>query len=93
MWYIASEENETYLAHHGVKGMKWGVRKSKISYDLKNGVKRSGLMVAKGANKASSTVLKGLSNASNGIFGNTKATKALHTSCFNFSSISRFHNQ
>lgn len=77
MWYIASEENQAYLAHHGVKGMKWGVRKSRISYNLKNNIKRSGLMAAKGADKASSTILKGLSKAGNFTFGNTKATKAL----------------
>lgn len=27
MWYIASEENEVYLAHHGIKGQKWGKRR------------------------------------------------------------------
>lgn len=26
-WYIASEENIEYLAHYGVKGMKWKNRK------------------------------------------------------------------
>lgn len=27
MWYIASEENTMYLAHHGIKGQKWGRRR------------------------------------------------------------------
>ena len=27
MWYIASEENTMYLAHHGTKGQKWGRRR------------------------------------------------------------------
>lgn len=27
MWYIAIEENINYLAHHGVKGQKWGIRR------------------------------------------------------------------
>lgn len=32
MWYIASEENINYLAHHGVKGQRWGVRKRREQY-------------------------------------------------------------
>ena len=32
MWYIASEENINYLAHHGVKGQRWGVRKRRQQY-------------------------------------------------------------
>ena len=31
MWYIASEENQEYLAHHGVKGMKWGRRQNRAA--------------------------------------------------------------
>lgn len=31
MWYIASEENQAYLAHHGVKGMKWGRRQNRAA--------------------------------------------------------------
>ena len=27
LYYIASEENQAYLAHHGVKGQKWGIRR------------------------------------------------------------------
>lgn len=27
LYYIASEENMQYLAHHGVRGQKWGRRK------------------------------------------------------------------
>ena len=26
-WYIASEENISYLAHHGIQGQKWGIRR------------------------------------------------------------------
>ena len=32
LYYIASEENVNYLAHHGVKGMKWGSRKNRTAY-------------------------------------------------------------
>lgn len=34
MWYIASEENQAYLAHHGVRGMKWGTRKQRRAYQI-----------------------------------------------------------
>ena len=27
MWYIAIEENIDYLAHHGIKGQRWGIRR------------------------------------------------------------------
>lgn len=27
MWYIAIEENTDYLAHHGIKGQRWGIRR------------------------------------------------------------------
>jgi hypothetical protein len=39
MWYIASEENMEYLAHHGVKGQKWGIRKNRDSYLVKKAYK------------------------------------------------------
>lgn len=77
LYYIASEENQAYLAHHGVRGMKWGRRKGRSDYSFKSKVKRSGLMAAKGANYASGTVLKGLSKASDTLFGNTKVTQKL----------------
>lgn len=32
LYYIASEENVNYLAHHGVKGQRWGVRKRREQY-------------------------------------------------------------
>lgn len=35
MWYIASEENLEHLAHHGVKGQRWGIRKNRDSYLVK----------------------------------------------------------
>ena len=77
LYYIASEENMHYLAHHGVRGMKWGRRKNRSDYSFKSKVKRSGLMAAKGANYASGTILKGISKASDSVFGKTKVTKAL----------------
>lgn len=32
MWYIASEENQFYISHHGIKGQRWGVRRHKEKY-------------------------------------------------------------
>lgn len=32
MSYYGTIYDDEYLAHHGVKGMKWGIRKSKDSY-------------------------------------------------------------
>ena len=34
LYYIASEENINYLAHHGVKGQRWGVRKRREQYQM-----------------------------------------------------------
>jgi hypothetical protein len=32
LYYIASEENVNYLAHHGIKGQRWGRRKRREDY-------------------------------------------------------------
>jgi hypothetical protein len=48
MWYIASEENQAYLAHHGVKGMKWGTRRNRRAYAVasRHGYNRMGFKEA-----------------------------------------------
>lgn len=44
LYYVASEENVNYLAHHGVRGMKWGTRKNRRAYAIaeNRGVRRMG---------------------------------------------------
>lgn len=97
-WYIASEENEKALIHHGIKDQKWGIRRyqhedgsltpegrERYGYaskkeDLKKNVKKTGLLLAKGASYASGTVLKGLSKASKATLGKTKITDFLSKS-------------
>ena len=53
-------EYELYLCHHGVKGMKWGVRKAKKL------VRTSGRFLKKTAGYASKTIAKGRVTHPNG---------------------------
>ena len=45
LYYVASEENVNYLAHHGVRGMKWGTRKNRSAYNVasRHGYNRMGI--------------------------------------------------
>lgn len=49
-------DDSAYLAHHGVKGMKWGVRKDKSAYrtssNIKQFIRRNGKKIAIGAGVA-----------------------------------------
>lgn len=54
-------DDSAYLAHHGVKGMKWGVRKDRSAYKtsdrVKGFIKRNGKKIAIGAGIAAGTAL------------------------------------
>lgn len=78
LYYIASEENMQYLAHHGVRGQKWGRRKNREHYGLKTNVKRFGLLTAKGVNAAGSGIAKGASKLLSKGAGETELVKTLN---------------
>lgn len=52
-------DDSAYLAHHGVKGMKWGVRKDRSAYrtsgNLKRFIKKNGKKIAIGAGIATAS--------------------------------------
>lgn len=53
---IASEENQVYLAHYGVKGMRWRQRKAfRKTQELRGGMRAGAQMGKEGADEAERT--------------------------------------
>lgn len=57
--YIAIEKGEEYLSHHGVKGMRWGIRHDPERVGaLKRAIKRVGSTTIRSLKRASSAAYK-----------------------------------
>lgn len=78
MWYIASEENQEYLAHHGVKGMKWGRRQNRAAkiFMRRGGTAQEFNKIKEGYTRANEMRRRGKRQIIGGLIGSAAASTA-----------------
>lgn len=66
---------EAYLAHHGVKGMRWGQRTARARESVSSGVKNAKTSVSTGVKNTKASVSSGVKNTKASITGSVNKTK------------------